>query len=26
VNIGRNHLGDDCLWIYASEIFGSILE
>jgi hypothetical protein len=26
VNIGRNHYGDDALWISAWEIFGSLIE
>jgi hypothetical protein len=26
VNIGRNHFGDDCLWISAWEILGNLLE
>jgi hypothetical protein len=26
VNIGRNHGGDDCLWVSAWEIFGSLIE
>jgi hypothetical protein len=26
VNIGRNHRGDDCLWITAWEIFGGLVE
>jgi hypothetical protein len=26
VNIGRNHMEDDCLWITAWEIFGDLVE
>jgi hypothetical protein len=26
VNIGRSHFGDDCLWISAWEIFGTLIE
>jgi hypothetical protein len=26
VNVGRSHYGDDCLWISAWEIFGSLFE
>jgi hypothetical protein len=26
VNIGRNHFRNDCLWISAWEVFGSLLE
>jgi hypothetical protein len=26
VEIGRNHLGNDILWISAWEVFGSLIE
>jgi hypothetical protein len=26
VNIGKNHLGDDRIWISAWEIFGNLIE